>query len=69
MCINTLLGYNKVEDVLLKQVHDVLLTQYSMNKEIKLFGTKGTHAVETKLRHLHDREVIKPVLPADLSKE
>ena len=27
LCINALLGYNKVEDVFLKQVHDVLLTQ------------------------------------------
>ena len=40
-----------------------------MNKGIKLFGTKGTDAVETELRQLHDRKVIKPVLPADLSKE
>ena len=69
LCINALLGYNKFEDVFLKQVHDVLLTQYSMNKGIKLFGTKGTDAVETELRQLHDRKVIKPVLPADLSKE
>ena len=31
MFINGLLGYNNVEDVFLKQVHDVLLTQCSMN--------------------------------------
>ena len=68
LCINALLGYNKVEYVFLKQVHDVLLTQYSMNKGIKLFGTKGTDAVETKLQQLHDRKVIKTVLPEDLSK-
>ena len=63
------LDIKKVKDVFLKQVHDVLLTQYSMNKGIKLFGTKGTDAVETELRQLRDRKVIKPVLPADLSKE
>ena len=40
-----------------------------MSKGIKLFGTKGTDAVETELRQLHNRKVIKPVLPADLSKE
>ena len=40
-----------------------------MNKGIKLFGTKGTDAVETNLRQLHNRKVIKPVPPADLSKE
>ena len=63
------LNIKKVEDIFLKKVHGVLLTLYSTNKGIKLFGTKGTDAVETKLRQLHDRKVIKPVLPADLSKE
>ena len=69
LCINALLGYNKVEDVFLKQVHDVLLTQYSTNKGIKIFETKVTDSVETELRQLHDRKVIKPVLPEELSKE
>ena len=40
-----------------------------MNKGIKLFGTKGNDSVETELRQLHDRKVIKPVLPADLFKQ
>jgi hypothetical protein len=44
-----------------------VMTQYSMKRGIKLFGSDGVDAVLQELKQLHDRNVIEPVQMASLS--
>jgi hypothetical protein len=46
-----------------------VMTQYSMKKGIKLFGSDGVDAVLQELKQLHDRDVIQPVHAKALSSE
>lgn len=43
------------------ELEEVILSQYSMKKGIKLFGEKGVEAVRVELEQLHERQVMKPV--------
>ncbi|MGL4350555.1 MAG: reverse transcriptase domain-containing protein, partial [Plesiomonas shigelloides] len=56
---------NDAED----EVLGFAMQQVSMKKGIKLFGEKGTAAVETELQQLHDRKVMEPVDGKKLSWE
>jgi hypothetical protein len=47
--------------------NELCLTQYNLKKGLELFGHNGIMAVETKLRQLHDRDVIAPVKHNNLS--
>jgi hypothetical protein len=44
-----------------------MLTQYSVNKGLKVFGAPGADAVIKELKQLHDRDVIKPKEARELS--
>jgi Reverse transcriptase (RNA-dependent DNA polymerase) len=44
-----------------------VMTQYSVKKGLKVFGEAGVEAVLLELQQLHDRKVIRPVLPSSLS--
>ena len=44
-------------------------TTYSLNKGIWKYGNKGRQVVNKKLSQLHNREVFKPVMLSDLTKE
>jgi hypothetical protein len=44
-----------------------VMTQYSVKKGLKVFGEAGVEAVLQELQQLHDRMVIRPVLPSSLS--
>jgi len=46
--------------------HNVL-TQYNFKKGIEIFGQEGVAAVVSELKQLHDREVMEPMHPSDLS--
>jgi hypothetical protein len=47
----------------------IMLAQHTMKKGLKLFGDEGTEAVLTELKQLHDRKVMVPEDPDELSKE
>jgi hypothetical protein len=36
------------------------MTQYTINKGLKVFGEAGTEAVLSELKQLHDRKAVKP---------
>jgi hypothetical protein len=46
-----------------------VMTQYSVNKGIQIFGDAGIDAVTQELKQLHDRKVIIPVMTSSMSKE
>eukprot|EP00957_Ditylum_brightwellii_P084697 6439847-Ditylum_brightwellii.AAC.1 len=45
------------------------MTQYHVSKGLKVFGKKGTEAVMNELKQLHDRSVLDPKDPSELSDE
>ena len=45
----------------------LLFTQLCMNAGIKAFGQKGVDAVVKEMKQFHDREVVKPILPNDVT--
>ena len=56
------------EDQLATLKHTVL-TQYTLKKGLKVFGPKGTEAVFSEMKQLHDRNVCEPVHVKSLSIE
>jgi hypothetical protein len=42
-------------------------TQYSFKQGLKQFGSDGEAAVQAELKQLHDRKVVKPVHPSELT--
>jgi len=44
-----------------------VMTQYSVNKGLKIFGESGVEAILQELQQLHGRKVIEPVMPSSLS--
>jgi hypothetical protein len=60
--------YSHLHTMIDDQEH-VTLTQYSVNKGLKLFGKDGETAVLEELKQLHDRGVIRPVNAKDMSRE
>jgi Reverse transcriptase (RNA-dependent DNA polymerase)/Zinc knuckle len=60
--------YGHLHTTMSSDLSSTVLTQYSMNKGLKVFGDKGIQAVLNELRQLHDRNVIIPVESESLSK-
>ena len=56
------------EDQLANLKHTVL-TQYTLKKGLQVFGPKGTEAVLSEMKQLHDRKVCEPINEKDLSRE
>ena len=56
------------EDQLATLKHTVL-TQYTLKKGLQVFGPKGTEAVFSEMKQLHDRYVCEPINEKDLSRE
>ena len=54
------------EDQLATLKHTVL-TQYTLKKGLQVFGPKGTEAVFSEMKQLHDHNVCEPVHVKDLS--
>jgi hypothetical protein len=50
-------------------LEETIMTQYSMKKEIKLYGDPGVKAVLSKLQQLHQREVMVTVSANSLDTE
>ena len=44
-----------------------IMSQYSLKKGIQMFGEKGVDAVMSELKQLHDRRVIEPIYPSDIT--
>ena len=49
--------------------NETILTQYSIKKGLKVFVKKGEAAVQKELQQFHDRRVVEPKKPQDLSYE
>eukprot|EP00957_Ditylum_brightwellii_P165026 12564098-Ditylum_brightwellii.AAC.1 len=50
-------------------INHAIMTQYHVSKGLKIFGKKGTEAVMSELKQLHNRSVLDPKDPNKLSDE
>eukprot|EP00957_Ditylum_brightwellii_P186932 14235439-Ditylum_brightwellii.AAC.1 len=50
-------------------INHTIMTQYHVSKGLKVFSKKGTEAVMNELKQLHDRSVLDPKDPSELSDE
>ena len=50
-------------------IQHMLLSHMGFNKGIKVFGQKGIDAVSKEMQQFHDREVIIPKNPIQITKE
>ena len=69
LAINGMIEFNKPADIYTSFVQHMLLSQMGVNKGIKVFGQKGIDAVSKEMQQFHDREVIIPKNPSQLTKE
>ena len=49
--------------------NETILTQYSFKQGLTVIGNKGEYAVRKELQQFHDRRVVKPKKPQDLTYE
>lgn len=52
-----------------KDLSEVVMTQYSLNKGLKVFGEQGSSAVQKQMQQIHDRKVILPKNPRDMDRD
>ena len=64
-----MIEWNKPADGYNYFVQHMLLSHMGVNKGIKVFGQKGIDAVSKEMQQFHDREVIIPKNPSQLTKE
>ena len=48
-------------------VEHLILTQMGMNAGIKAFGQPGVGAIVKEMKQFHDREVVKPLHPSEVT--
>eukprot|EP00957_Ditylum_brightwellii_P001556 121820-Ditylum_brightwellii.AAC.1 len=61
--------YGLSENILTNPMVATLLTQYHVSKGLKVFGQKGADAVLKELKQLHDRVVMDPKNPDEMTKD
>ena len=69
LAINAMIEFNKPPDGYTSFVQHMLLSQMGVNKGIKVFGQKGVNTFSKEMQQFHDREVIIPKNPIQLTKE
>ena len=67
--LSTLADLQVDQDELQQALVGVILTQYHMQKGLRVFGEAGVVGVRKELQQLHDHKIPKPVHPEGLSKE
>ena len=61
------MGYTDDKNTMTSDLITTVLTQYHINKSINKFGQAGIDAVVVELKQLHDRMVVDPKNPYDMT--
>ena len=67
--IASLHTYTEVNNSIEHAINHIILTQVGMKKGIKLWGEQGVDAIITEMKQFHDREVVRPLLPKEITYE
>ena len=59
----------KEERLIEAQILEYVLTQYSLNKHLQIYGEKGEHATKKELKQLHDMATFEPINPNTLTED
>ena len=62
-------SYANSRNLLQYAVEHLILTQLGMNAGIKAFGQPGVDAIIREMKQFHDREVVKPICPSEITPE
>ena len=63
------LGGQSYESIMNHPMTATMLTQYNVEKWIKIFGKEGEKTVEVELKQLNDRSVMEPIYANKISRE
>jgi hypothetical protein len=61
--------YGPMVDIMNNPIVHAVLSQYSVKRGLKLFGEDGTNAVLKELKQQHDRKVLEPEVPTELTRD
>ena len=50
-----------MDEIVESRVLEYVMTQYSLNKGLKIFGERSEHATKKELKQLHDMATFKPI--------
>ena len=65
--INSLSTLNEVNSAIQHAAEHLAFTQLGMKAGIKTWGQEGVDAIIKEMKQFHDREVVKPLLPSEIS--
>ena len=57
----------QVDEAIDSAVNYIILTQLGMKAGIKTFGHAGVESIYKEMKQFHDREVVKPLRPCDVT--
>ena len=61
--------YNEVNIATQHAIEHLIFTQVGMKKGIKLWGEKGVDAIIKEMKQFHDRNVVNPLKPEDITQD
>ena len=59
----------RVDKAVSSAINHIVLTQLGMKKGVKVFGEAGVRSIYKEMKQFHDREVVKPIKPEDITPE
>ena len=59
----------QVDEAVVCAINHVVLTQMGMKKGIKVFGEAGVRSIFKEMKQFHDREVVRPLKPSQITNE
>lgn len=65
--INSMNTFNQVNDAAQHAAEHLILTQLGMKAGIKAYGEDGIKAILKEMKQFHDREVVRPLKPTDIT--
>ena len=57
----------EVDGVIDHAIHHIVLTQLGMKAGIRAFGEAGVRSILKEMKQFHDREVVRPLLPSEVT--
>ena len=59
----------EVDTAVMCAINHIILTQIGIKKGIKTFGEAGVRSIYKEMKQFHDREVVRPLKPSQITKE
>ena len=67
--IDSVYKCTEVNNFIERAINHIILKQVGLKKGIKLLGERGVDAIITEMKQFHDRGVVRPLLPKEITYE